>query len=59
MKTMVDFNIEKLVRPNILKLGAYQSARETLSGKDAILLDANENPFPFGYNRYPDPLQQK
>jgi len=59
MKTMVDFNIEKLVRPNILKLGAYQSARETLSGKDAILLDANENPFPFGYNRYPDPLQRE
>jgi len=56
---MVDFNIEKLVRPNILKLGAYQSARETLSDKDAILLDANENPFPFGYNRYPDPLQRE
>jgi len=59
MKTMVDFNLEKLVRPNILKLGAYQSARETLSDKDAILLDANENPFPFGYNRYPDPLQRE
>lgn len=58
MKTKIDFDINKLVRPNILKLKPYQSAREQMSDQDAILLDANENPFPIGYNRYPDPLQR-
>lgn len=59
MKTITEFNIEKLVRPNILKLNAYQSAREAICDNDSILLDANENPFPLGYNRYPDPFQRE
>jgi len=59
MKTKIDFDINKLVRPNILKLKPYQSAREQMSDQDAILMDANENPFPIGYNRYPDPLQRE
>ncbi len=59
MKTKTDFDINKLVRPNILKLKPYQSAREQISDQYAILMDANENPFPIGYNRYPDPLQRK
>ncbi|MDY6801705.1 MAG: histidinol-phosphate transaminase [Bacteroidota bacterium] len=59
MKTKTDFDINKLVRPNILKLKPYQSAREQINDQDAILLDANENPFPVGYNRYPDPLQRE
>src|SRR6056297_2012745 len=59
MKPKIDFDLKKLARPNILKLKPYQSAREQISDQDAILLDANENPFQFGYNRYPDPLQRK
>lgn len=59
MKTKIDFDISRLIRSNILKLKPYQSAREQMSDKDAILLDANENPFSIGYNRYPDPLQRE
>ena len=50
--------IENLVRPNILKLEPYSSARDEFSGKDAIFLDANENPFG-SLNRYPDPYQKE
>lgn len=52
-------NISKLVRPNILKLVPYSSARSEFKGKAEIFLDANENPFETGLNRYPDPLQWK
>jgi histidinol-phosphate aminotransferase len=58
MKTTVSIDIEKLVRENIKRLTPYQSAREEMNDEDAILLDANENPFPVGYNRYPDPFQR-
>jgi histidinol-phosphate aminotransferase len=58
MKTTVSIDIEKLVRENIRRLTPYRSAREELNDEDAILLDANENPFPVGYNRYPDPFQR-
>lgn len=51
--------IEKLLRKNIIDLVPYSSARDEYSGEDAIFLDANENPFYTGANRYPDPLQQK
>ena len=37
----------------------YSSARDEYSGEDAIFIDANENPFNTGVNRYPDPLQLK
>jgi histidinol-phosphate aminotransferase len=50
------FNLEKLVRKNILALQPYSSARDEYNGKDAIFLDANENPFG-ELNRYPDPKQ--
>lgn len=57
---MVD--IYQLVRPHILKLKAYSSARDEFSGKNAIFLDANENPLGStarkSYNRYPDPYQK-
>ena len=49
--------ILQLVRPNILKMEAYSSARSEYKGEAEILLDANENPFDTGFNRYPDPLQ--
>jgi histidinol-phosphate aminotransferase len=58
MKTK--FNINNLIRENIKSLKAYSSARDEY--KDAttsemVFLDANENPFESGVNRYPDPQQ--
>ena len=50
------FQLEKLVRSNILNLKPYSSARDEYTGKDAVFLDANENPFG-ELNRYPDPHQ--
>ena len=49
--------IERLVRENIRKLKPYSCARNEYGGNDATFLDANENPFENGYNRYPDPSQ--
>lgn len=49
-------NLEKLIRPSILKLRPYSSAREEFSGIGEIFLDANESPYG-QYNRYPDPNQ--
>jgi histidinol-phosphate aminotransferase len=51
--------IANLVRHNIRKLVPYSSARSEFKGKAEIFLDANENPFETGLNRYPDPLQWK
>ncbi len=56
-------DLNRLVRPNILRLKPYSSARSEFEGDAEIFLDANENPFgsPVGesYNRYPDPLQKE
>ena len=57
---MKNFNINNLIRENIKYLKPYSSARDEY--KDAtttemIFLDANENPFENGVNRYPDPQQ--
>lgn len=50
--------IQDLVRPNILQLEPYSSARNEYSGHVArVFLDANENPYNNPFNRYPDPLQ--
>lgn len=49
--------MEHLVRPNIRRLKPYSSARHEYSGQAEVYLDANENPYPSPYNRYPDPLQ--
>ena len=53
------FNINTLVRPNIAVMTAYSSARDEYTELDneMIFLDANENPFENGVNRYPDPQQ--
>lgn len=49
----------KLVRPNILGLEPYSTARDDCrSGRPEIFLDANENPYNNGVNRYPDPHQK-
>lgn len=37
----------------------YSSARDEFTGEAEVYLDANENPYPSLYNRYPDPLQKK
>ncbi len=50
--------IENIVRPNILELQPYASARDEFTGKEGIFLDANENPFG-KLNRYPDPYQKE
>jgi histidinol-phosphate aminotransferase len=54
---MITTRIEELVRPNIRRLTPYSSARSEYKGRADIFLDANENPFENGLNRYPDPLQ--
>lgn len=46
-----------LVRPNILALCPYSTARDELTGAPEVFLDANESPYPNGWNRYPDPRQ--
>ncbi len=52
-------NIKQFIRPNIIALKPYSSAREEFTGKAEVYLDANENPFQNGYNRYPDPYQKE
>ncbi|MBU3715249.1 MAG: histidinol-phosphate transaminase [Ferruginibacter sp.] len=49
-------DIYTYVRPNIISLKPYSSARDEFKGKEGIFLDANENPFG-QLNRYPDPYQ--
>jgi histidinol-phosphate aminotransferase len=54
----VDFNLKNLIRKNIANLTPYSSARDEYTGSASVYLDANENPFENGVNRYPDPLQR-
>jgi histidinol-phosphate aminotransferase len=55
------FDIVNIIRPNILKLQPYTSARDDFKGEASIFLDANENSLGTvgdgEFNRYPDPLQ--
>lgn len=44
---------------NIRKLKPYTSARDLLNEHIRIFLDANENPYANGLNRYPDPAARK
>lgn len=53
-------NIKELFRNNIRNLAPYSTARDEYQGGDlGVFLDANENPYDNGYNRYPDPHQKK
>lgn len=52
------WGVGNLLRPNISALKPYSSARDEFSGSASVFLDANENPYNTGYNRYPDPYQQ-
>jgi histidinol-phosphate aminotransferase len=54
------FNLDSLIRDNVKVLKPYSSARdefEDFDTADMVFLDANENPFNNGVNRYPDPQQ--
>ena len=57
---MNNFNLNKLIRPNVAALQPYSSARDEFTDFDTemVFLDANENPFNNGVNRYPDPQQK-
>jgi histidinol-phosphate aminotransferase len=59
MEKKIAFDINSLVRKNVLTMKPYSSARDEFKGEADIFLDANENPYPSPYNRYPDPLQWK
>jgi histidinol-phosphate aminotransferase len=56
MKTI---NILGLTRPHLNGIAPYSSARDDFHGAAEVFLDANENPFDTGFNRYPDPHQKK
>ena len=53
----MSIDINSLVRKNVLRLKPYSSARDEFQGNASVFLDANENPYPSLYNRYPDPHQ--
>ncbi|PSL07825.1 histidinol-phosphate transaminase [Cecembia rubra] len=57
----MDFELEKILRPHILQIKPYSSARDEYTGKVGVFLDANENPYGAltgeAFNRYPDPYQ--
>lgn len=57
---MSGFELNNLLRTNIKAIKAYSSARDEYvsNGSEMIFLDANENPYENGVNRYPDPLQR-
>lgn len=58
---MNNFDIINLIRENVKLMKPYSSARDEFEDFDTakmIFLDANENPFENGVNRYPDPQQK-
>jgi histidinol-phosphate aminotransferase len=57
---MKGFDIDLIVRENVKGLKPYSSARDeyVANGTEMVFLDANENPFENGVNRYPDPQQR-
>ena len=57
----MSFDLQKLIRSHIADLRPYSSARDEFDSveREVVYLDANENPFDNGVNRYPDPQQRK
>lgn len=55
-----EFSLERLLRENIKSIKPYSSARDEFQGipDNMVFIDANENPFNNGLNRYPDPQQR-
>lgn len=56
----MNFELHKITRANVKALQPYSSARDEYKsdGSEMVFLDANENPFENGVNRYPDPQQR-
>ena len=56
----MSFSLNNLIRENVKGLKPYSSARDEYvsDGSKMVFLDANENPFENGVNRYPDPQQR-
>lgn len=57
-------DVLSLVRPHLLNLQPYSSARDefdqsAIGTQQFVYLDANENPYDTGSNRYPDPYQRE
>lgn len=52
-------DITSLFRENIKQLAPYSTARDEYEGELGVYLDANENPFDNGFNRYPDPHNKR
>lgn len=52
-------DITSLLRENIRQMAPYSTARDEYEGDLGIYLDANENPFDNGFNRYPDPHNKR
>ena len=57
---MKTFDIQTVIRANVKAMKPYSSARDEYisDGSKMVFLDANENPYENGVNRYPDPLQR-
>ncbi len=59
MKTI---KLQQLIRPHLLNLKPYSSARDEFTGQAEVYLDANENSFGSlignNFHRYPDPYQR-
>ena len=57
---MKNFDLNKITRENIKSMQPYSSARDEFKEftQKMVFLDANENPFENGVNRYPDPQQR-
>jgi histidinol-phosphate aminotransferase len=62
---MIAKKIKSIIRPDLLTMKPYSSARNEFTGRARIFLDANENPYGSsfrgvtGLNRYPDPQQKE
>lgn len=56
----MSFNLNNITRENVKGLQPYSSARDEYvsDGSKMVFLDANENPYENGVNRYPDPQQR-
>ncbi|MDE6499757.1 MAG: histidinol-phosphate transaminase, partial [Rikenella sp.] len=52
-------DIRSLFRANVREMAPYSTARDEYDGEFGIYLDANENPFENGFNRYPDPHNRR
>ncbi|KAF0129611.1 MAG: histidinol-phosphate aminotransferase [Bacteroidetes bacterium] len=51
--------MRNLIRPHLHGIVPYSTARDESKAVHGVFLDANENPYKWPYNRYPDPLQKE